>query len=53
MGQSQIGGNLCNQVIIMDQLLDSAPLTLTGNTDTVYASAFLNLLKDGPTACSW
>jgi hypothetical protein len=29
--------------------MDSAPLFLTGNTDTVYASAVLDLERDGPT----
>jgi len=38
-----------NQAIIMDQLMDSNPLYLTGNTDTVYCFAFLDLEKDGPT----
>jgi hypothetical protein len=34
----------------MDELMDSQPLFLTGNTDTVYASGILDLEKDGPTA---
>lgn len=38
-----------NQALIFDDLLDSAPLMLTGNTDTVYCSVFLDLQKDGPT----
>jgi len=38
-----------NQAIIMDQLMDSNPLYLTGNTDTVYCMIFLDLEKDGPT----
>ncbi len=29
--------------------MDSNPLFLTGNTDTVYCFAFLDLKKDGPT----
>jgi hypothetical protein len=33
----------------MDKLMDSDPLFLTGNTDTVYASLFLDLNRDGPT----
>jgi hypothetical protein len=37
------------QVRIFDQLMDSNPLFLTGNTDTVYVSAVLDLKKDGPT----
>jgi hypothetical protein len=36
-----------NDVLIMEQLLDSKPLFLTGNTDTVYAYNFIDL-KKGP-----
>ena len=49
LGQESLGGESSNQVVIFDQLMDSKPLFLTGNTDTVYASAFLDLQKDGPT----
>ena len=38
-----------NQAIIFDQLMDSNPLYLTGNTDTVYCMVFLDLEADGPT----
>lgn len=38
-----------NQVVIFDQLMDSNSLFLTGNTDTVYVSAILNLKEDGAT----
>ena len=38
-----------NQSIIFEQLMDSNPLFLTANTDTVYCFAFLNLEADGPT----
>ncbi|MEA3232550.1 MAG: DUF1254 domain-containing protein [Thermodesulfobacteriota bacterium] len=38
-----------NMVRIFDQLMDSNPLFLTGNTDTVYVSAVLDLKRDGPT----
>ncbi|WP_220151639.1 DUF1214 domain-containing protein [Phaeobacter gallaeciensis] len=37
------------QVRIFDQLMDSNSLFLTGNTDTVYMSAVLDLKKDGAT----
>ena len=37
------------QVRIFDQLMDSNPLFLTGNTDTVYVSSVLDLKRDGPT----
>jgi hypothetical protein len=49
LGNAEMGATQSNQVVIMDQLLDSYPLFLTGNTDTVYASAILDLKKDGPT----
>ena len=48
-GMLQLGVKRSNHVMITDTLLDSEGLFLTGNTDTVYASAFLNLLEDGPT----
>jgi len=48
-GQESLGAESSNQVVIFDQLMDSKPLFLTGNTDTVYSSAFLDLQKDGPT----
>jgi hypothetical protein len=48
-GQASLGGKNYNQVLIFDQLMDSNPLFLTGNTDTVYVSVFLDLKKDGPT----
>jgi len=37
------------QIRIFDQLMDSNSLFLTGNTDTVYVSAILDLKKDGAT----
>ncbi len=43
------GIDACHQVLITDELLDSAPLFLTGNTDTVYAAGLLDLDRDGPT----
>jgi hypothetical protein len=47
--EQNLGVTMCNQVAIADRLLDSNPLFLTGNTDTIYASLFLDLEKDGPT----
>ena len=38
-----------NQCLLFDELMDSNSLFLTGNTDTVYASCFLDLERDGPT----
>ncbi len=48
-GQAGLGLKNSNQVLIFDELMDSNSLFLTGNTDTVYVSAFLDLKKDGPT----
>ena len=47
-GNVELGATGSNQVVLLQELLDSAPLFLTGNTDTVYASAFLDLAKEGP-----
>ena len=49
IGMVEFGVTACNQVAIADDLLDSNPLFLTGNTDTVYVSAILDLERDGPT----
>lgn len=46
---SDLGFSGANQVAITEDLMDSNPLFLTGNTDTVYASAILDLKRDGPT----
>jgi hypothetical protein len=48
-GQIEMKATNANQVVIFDHLLDSAPLFLTGNADTVYASAILDLERDGST----
>lgn len=49
LGHEELGVTKSNQVVLFDKLMDSNPLFLTGNTDTVYASAFLDLERDGPT----
>jgi len=49
MGHETQGATNSNQMLLADQLLDSTPLFLTGNTDTVYCSGFLDLERDGPT----
>ena len=49
MGMEEVGVTACHQVGILDRLLDSASLFLTGNTDTVYVSGILDLERDGPT----
>ena len=43
------GATASNKVVIFDELMDSNSLFLTGNTDTVYAFAVLDLDRDGPT----
>ena len=48
-GMVALGATAAHQVMIADRLLDSNPLFLTGNTDTVYVSGFLDLERDGPT----
>lgn len=49
LGLASIGATDSNQIVLFDNLMDSNPLFLTGNTDTVYASVFLDLEKDGVT----
>jgi len=49
IGMEEVGLTKSNQVVIFDKLMDSNPLFLTGNTDTVYASVILDLERDGPT----
>jgi hypothetical protein len=48
-GLTGTGAASAHQVVIFDELMDSNPLFLTGNTDTVYAAAMLDLAADGPT----
>jgi hypothetical protein len=47
-GHEEMGVTQCNQMLIADELMDSNPLFLTGNTDTVYCSGFFDLQRDGP-----
>ena len=47
-GLAELGVTGCNDVLIFDDLMDSNPLFLTGNTDTVYVMNFLDTKKDGP-----
>jgi hypothetical protein len=49
LGSIDAGADASNKVLMMDQLMDSDPLFLTGNTDTVYAMSVLDLKNDGPT----
>ncbi len=49
LGFKSLGVEDSNEVLVFDNLMDSNPLFLTGNTDTVYAGAMLDLEKDGVT----
>ena len=49
VGMASQGATKSNQALIFDQLLDSDPLLLTGNTETVYCMVMLDLETDGPT----
>jgi hypothetical protein len=49
LGMAELGATECHQAVVFDNLMDSNPLWLTGNTDTVYCTVFLDLKKDGPT----
>ncbi len=48
-GIHSIGAVKSHQVMIMDKLMDSKPLFLTGNTSTMYIVPTLDLERDGPT----
>ncbi len=47
-GIRDLGVTECHQIAVFENLMDSKALWLTANTETVYASNFLNLKKDGP-----
>jgi len=47
-GYKSIGVTEANHMIVTDKLMDSKPLFLTANTDTVYAFSFFDLEKTGP-----
>lgn len=46
-GLLEIGLDESHKVAVLDELMDSNPLFLTGNTDTVYGMAILDLKRDG------
>jgi hypothetical protein len=48
-GGHSLGAVECHQVVIMDKLMDSQSLYLTGNTSTMYVIPALDLKRDGPT----
>ena len=45
IGMKSLGVDDSNEVLVFDNLMDSAPLFLTGNNDTVYACAMLDHKK--------
>ena len=49
LGAIERGATKCHHALLFDKLMDSNPLFLTGNTDTVYCMVFLDLEVDGPT----
>lgn len=49
LGMAEVGATKSHQCVLLDHLMDSNPLFLTGNTDTVYASVMFNLQEDGAT----
>jgi hypothetical protein len=49
LGPAELGADRFNKVLIMDRLLDSKPLFLTGNTSTLYVLPVFDLKTDGPT----
>ena len=49
LGMEELQATQSNQCVVFDKLMDSDPLFLTGNTDTVYASIMLDLERDGAT----
>lgn len=48
-GIQSLGAEQAHQVVILDKLLDSKSLFLTGNTSTLYVAPQFDLDRDGPT----
>ena len=48
-GLAHFGARSANQVVVWKTLMDASTILLTGNSETVYALAFLDLKRDGPT----
>ena len=48
-GPEELGADKFNKVLIMDGLLDSKPLFLTGNTSTLYVLPVFDPKTDGAT----
>jgi hypothetical protein len=49
LGMLELGIDDYNKIVVMDNLMDATSLFLTGNASTVYASAILDLERDGAT----
>lgn len=49
IGMLEMGIDNYNKVVVMEDLMDAKSLFLTGNASTVYASAILDLERDGAT----
>jgi len=49
LGMVDMGIDNYNKVVVMNNLMNAKSLFLTGNASTVYASAILDLERDGPT----
>lgn len=47
-GMLEMGQDAPNKVLYFEKLMDSNPLFLTGNTDTVYASVVFDMSETGP-----
>jgi hypothetical protein len=47
-GQASVGADASHKICIWDKLMDSTTILLTGNTSTMYAVGFLDLLKVYP-----
>lgn len=48
-GMAEAGATQPYQIIIFSRLMDSNPIFLTGNTDTVYTIGIFDMERDGPT----
>jgi hypothetical protein len=48
-GLAEFGARAAHQVVVWKTLMDARTLLLTGNSETVYALAFLDVRRDGPT----
>ena len=46
-GFRSLGVDGLQKILVFNKLMDSAPIYLTGNTETVYGTAFFDL-SDGP-----